>query len=326
MQVNTVGFQQTLAELKMQIDRCLGMLISEYCHFDGDPLQIQLAMNDAVLSGGKRIRAAISLMTTSALGGDVVSAMMPACAVELIHAYSLVHDDLPAMDDDDMRRGRPSCHIAYGEAAAILVGDALQALAFEAIANAERLQADGRATLSAKQRLDCVRELAVAAGARGMVGGQAYDICHFSNKDIDRGVTVQSKPMMKSTSGSNTDADDIVKDRITTCHRGKTAAMFRAATAVGAICTSAESHVIKQMADFGEHIGMAFQFADDRIDNDFPEHDSWLLSSCESYCDLATAAIREFDLAEYPISVLPEMIRERGRNPRSAEVVGAGAG
>jgi len=132
------------------------------------PCRLHKAMRYAVLQGGKRLRPLLVYLTGQTLNIPQSQLDAPACALELIHAYSLVHDDLPAMDDDDLRRGKPTCHKAFDEATAILVGDALQTLAFQTLSRAPKL--------SAKQRLNMIESLSIAAGSRGMVGGQALDM------------------------------------------------------------------------------------------------------------------------------------------------------
>ncbi|MFN3786263.1 MAG: polyprenyl synthetase family protein, partial [Thiothrix sp.] len=134
------------------------------------PAHLHAAMRYAVLDGGKRMRPLLVYATGEMLGVDAATLDIPAAAIELIHVYSLVHDDLPAMDDDDLRRGKPSCHKAFDEATAILVGDALQALAFQLLASHPYLR------VAAQQRLQMIEQLAHAAGSRGMVGGQALDL------------------------------------------------------------------------------------------------------------------------------------------------------
>jgi geranylgeranyl diphosphate synthase type II len=189
------------------------------------------AMRYAVQSGGKRIRPLLTLATTDALGGDVDAALPAACAVELIHAYSLVHDDLPAMDDDDLRRGRPTVHIAFDEATAILAGDALQSLAFEWIADAQ---------LPPATRLSMVRRLATASGFRGMVGGQAYDM---------------------GSTGASLSLPDLER-----LHRGKTGALLSAAVDLGALAAGASEHTKGQLSSYGRALGLAFQIVDDLLD------------------------------------------------------------
>ena len=187
------------------------------------------------LAGGKRIRAMLVYMAAQACGtpqqGNGI-ADTAAAAVELIHCYSLIHDDLPAMDDDDLRRGKPSCHIRFGEATAILAGDALQALAFELLA------CDGEA--SANLRLNLVRQLSQAAGANGMVGGQAIDLA-----------VVDQTP----------DYEALVN-----MHRLKTGALIEAATLMGCLCGGGNDSQARALRQYAQAIGLAFQVIDDILD------------------------------------------------------------
>lgn len=195
--------------------------------------RLQTAMRYSVLGGGKRIRPALSLAAASALGQPMDAALVPACAVELIHAYSLVHDDLPAMDNDELRRGRPTAHIAFDEATAILAGDALQALAFEWLAEAPEIEAPAR--------LAMIRELAHASGHSGMVGGQAIDL-----ESVGKSLTLAQLESM---------------------HRHKTGALIEASVRIGALTAPG---VTKQSLDaltaYAKALGLAFQVQDDLLD------------------------------------------------------------
>jgi geranylgeranyl pyrophosphate synthase len=185
--------------------------------------------------GGKRIRPCLVYFAAQAVADSesLDSALdYAACAIELIHTYSLIHDDLPAMDDDDLRRGRPSLHKAYDEATAILVGDGLQARAFELLA-----QAPG---VSDAQRIAMIRALAAAAGLQGMVGGQYIDI-------------------------QATDSD-MTLEQLQAMHSLKTGALIRAALAVGGIVAGADKQQLSALDDYGAHIGLAFQVVDDILD------------------------------------------------------------
>ena len=195
------------------------------------PATIHKAMRYSVFSGGKRIRPIICLSTVEALGGRARDAIPLAVALELLHTYTLIHDDLPCMDDDDLRRGKPTCHMVFGEANAILAGDALQALAFEVLASAKAL----------KHRPNMlVAELAYAAGSRGLVGGQVEDLA-FDNR----------RPAVKS---------------IEFIHLHKTACLFRAAARMGAIVVNATAGQLHALTEYGVNLGMAFQIADDLLD------------------------------------------------------------
>ena len=192
------------------------------------------AMRYSTLAGGKRVRPILVYATGEALGASLELLDAAAAAVELIHVYSLVHDDLPAMDNDDLRRGRPTCHRAFDEATAILVGDALQARAFEVLAN-------GPASVPAAARLEMLRVLADAIGTRGMAGGQAIDL-----------------EAVKQLLG---------KPELERMHRQKTGALIQASVLLGAI--SAGSQDIQEraaLAEFGAEIGLAFQIQDDILD------------------------------------------------------------
>ena len=191
-----------------------------------DPL-LKEAMAYA-LEGGKRLRGSIVLAFSEALGGSPDGALDFAAAVEMVHAYSLVHDDLPCMDNDDYRRGRLSCHKKYGYATALLVGDALLTLAFEAI---------GSSAAPPGLALSALQELAQAAGASGMVGGQVMDLA-LTPKDAD-------------------------PDRIREMYRLKTGAMFRASAAIGAIMAGAGEEEVQAARDWGSSFGYAFQILDD---------------------------------------------------------------
>jgi len=192
-------------------------------------------MRYAVLGGGKRLRPILVQATGSALGAPAARLDAPAAAVEIIHAYSLVHDDLPAMDDDALRRGRPTCHVAFGEATAILAGDALQALAFEVLAG-DALLADAPELLA-----DMLHTLAAACGSQGMAGGQALDLAAVRGK--------------------------LTADELERMHVYKTGALIRASVRLGALaagCCSADT--LEPLERYGHCIGLAFQIRDDILD------------------------------------------------------------
>jgi geranylgeranyl diphosphate synthase type II len=195
------------------------------------PERLHEAMRYAVLNGGKRVRASLVYMTGTALGADVKRLDVPACAVELIHAYSLVHDDLPSMDDDDLRRGVPTCHIAFDEATALLAGDALQTLAFELLANVP----------DPARAASMVGALARASGAAGMAGGQAIDLASVGQK--------------------------IEYTALRNMHEMKTGALIRGAVRLGALAADDIDDATLTMLDqYGHRIGLAFQIQDDILD------------------------------------------------------------
>lgn len=211
--------------------------LDRYTQFDADcPARLREAIRYALLAPGKRLRPRLVLMACEACGGDVDAAMPAACAVEMVHAYSLVHDDLPAMDDDDLRRGRPTCHKAFDEATAILVGDALLARAFDMMA-AELQPASVAAA--------CCAILGRAAGATALVGGQAADL-----------------EMAASKSCGNFGGVNELK----AIHRRKTGALIRASLELGGCVAGGSTDELTALVGYGERIGLAFQIVDDVLD------------------------------------------------------------
>ena len=198
------------------------------------PQRLHEAMRYAVLDGGKRVRPLLAFAAGELAGAEQGRADVAAAAVELIHAYSLVHDDMPCMDDDVLRRGKPTCHKQYDEATALLVGDALQTLAFQLLAE-HRLNDD------AMRQLEMVRLLALASGSRGMAGGQAIDLA-----SVGKSLTLPELEFM---------------------HIHKTGALIRAAVLLGAHCGSRlETAQMDKLDHFGKLIGLAFQVVDDVLD------------------------------------------------------------
>lgn len=190
---------------------------------------LQEAMAYSLLAGGKRLRPLLVYATGQALGAPLEACDRPAMAVELIHTYSLIHDDLPAMDDDDLRRGRPTCHKAFDEATAILAGDALQVLALEILADAAQPAA-----------LALVQTLAAASGTRGMVAGQMLDL------------QGEGQPLTLA--------------QLEQLHRHKTGALIRAAVRMGALVAGAEQPVLAALDTYADALGLAFQVQDDLLD------------------------------------------------------------
>ena len=197
------------------------------------PVALHAAMRHLLFPGGKRLRPALALAAAEAVGARPEAALPIAVAVELVHTYSLVHDDLPCMDDDDERRGRPTVHGAFGEAVAVLAGDALLAEAFAALAG-EPGAPDG------ERRLAALRELAFAAGSRALVGGQADDLA-FDARGADAA-------------------------RVESVHARKSAALIAASIAGGAWLGGAPPALVARLRRFGERVGIAFQIADDLLD------------------------------------------------------------
>lgn len=223
-------FNQYLGSCQIRIDSYLGQRL----HTDQPRLdRLFSAIRYSVTNGGKRIRPMLAYASCEALQGDAARADVVAAAVEMIHAYSLIHDDLPAMDDDDLRRGQPTCHRAFDEATAILAGDALHAMAFDWLADA--------AVFDPAVRLRMIQLLAFAAGPGGMVGGQAIDL------------------------GAVGQALDIAA--LENMHRQKTGALIRAAVQLGALASGqvSEAHLLA-LGTYADCIGLAFQVQDDIID------------------------------------------------------------
>ena len=198
------------------------------------PVQLHRAMRYSLLAGGKRLRPVLTLAAGEAFGADTDDLMPAACAIEMIHTYSLIHDDLPAMDNDDLRRGRPTCHKAFGEAVAILAGDALLTQAF-------RVLASDSPKRNAERQVQVIREVATAAGTvEALIGGQMADI---------------------ESEGKNVDAamlEDI--------HHSKTGAMITASVVVGGLIAGANEDQIDNLRQYDKGIGLAFQIADDILD------------------------------------------------------------
>ena len=190
------------------------------------------AMRYAVLDGGKRLRPLLVLAACQAVSGQASAALRAAVAVELIHAYSLVHDDMPCMDNDVLRRGKPTVHVQYGQALAMLAGDAMQALAFEVLTAADDVPLPVQARLCAL--------LACAAGHAGMAGGQAIDLASVG------------RPL----------AEEVLRDM----HRRKTGALLKASVMMGAACGEASPRAARSLEAYGEAVGLAFQVVDDILD------------------------------------------------------------
>ncbi len=220
------------------------------------PALIADAMRYSLLAGGKRLRPILTLAAAESVdvrndpGRDLTgspSAMPAACAVELIHTYSLIHDDLPSMDDDDVRRGRPTAHVVYGDAVAILAGDALLTHAFEVLARPEAEETPPRLA----RRLRAIARLAGAAGAAGMVGGQVLDVEATGNLTIV---------------GDGRAAPETGHEALREIHERKTGALIGAAAAIGAILAGADHPTVAAIDAYSTHLGLAFQIVDDILD------------------------------------------------------------
>jgi geranylgeranyl diphosphate synthase, type II len=216
-------------EDRVAVDAHLGKLLPS----EGtQPASIHQAMRYSVLAGGKRIRPILLLETARIFESDITPALHPACAIEFIHTYSLIHDDLPALDNDDLRRGRPTCHKVFGEALAILAGDALQTQAYEVLARLE---------CPAEARVKIIEEIARGTGTRdGMIGGQVVDL------EAER-----SQP---------------TAEMLEYIHRAKTAALITASLVSGGLYAGAKDNEARKLRAFGHSIGLAFQIVDDVLD------------------------------------------------------------
>lgn len=191
------------------------------------------AMNYSLEAGGKRVRPALVYAFCEALGGSLTSAIAPACAIEMIHTFSLIHDDLPAMDNDDFRRGKPSCHKKFGEAMAILAGDALSVLPYVIIADSPDLTAD--------QKVLIISVLANSVGRDGMIGGQVIDML-------------------------NEERSDVTEEELRNMYRCKTGQLIAVSCVMGAICADASRETLRSAAEYGLRLGLAFQIIDDILD------------------------------------------------------------
>jgi geranylgeranyl diphosphate synthase type II len=220
-----------LARRAAEVNQSLAALVPSE---ETPPEKLHRAMLYSLFAGGKRLRPAVVLASGEAMGATTEDLLPAACAIEMIHTYSLIHDDLPSMDNDDLRRGLPTCHKAFGEATAILAGDALLTLAFRVLANESTAQ-------DPERRLGVINEFAAAAGSfHGMIAGQMADI-ENEGKQVDA-YTLES------------------------IHRAKTGALIGASAAVGGIIAGASYDEIARLRSYGQMIGLAFQIADDILD------------------------------------------------------------
>ncbi len=225
-------FEDRMRDYQSRVERALEAWLPSDT---AEPENLHKAMRYAVLGGGKRIRPILVYASGEAFGVDPQALDGPACAVEMIHAYSLVHDDLPAMDDDDLRRGRPTCHRAFDEATAILAGDALQALAFHVLAH------DPDIIVDPGQRIRMIDTLAVASGSRGMAGGQAIDLAA-----VGRSLSLE---------------------QLETMHNHKTGALIRASVELGGLSQpDVDESALDRISRCAQYIGLAFQIRDDILD------------------------------------------------------------
>ena len=225
-----VPLPEFLTQARKLVDSQLDLLLPAE---SASPVNIHAAIRWSVFAGGKRFRPSLLLAVGETFGAARESLVTTACALEMIHTYSLVHDDLPSMDNDDLRRGRPTCHVRFGEATAILAGDALLTLAFKTVAQ--------DAKLSATQRALLISEIAAAAGTPdGMVAGQAYDL--------------------------EAEARNVAANELEKIHRLKTGALITAAARCGAIIADASTATLQAVTDYASQLGLLFQITDDLLD------------------------------------------------------------
>jgi geranylgeranyl diphosphate synthase type II len=219
-----------LGEIQRLIDSRLDQLLPSE---SVPPTKVHAAVRWSVFAGGKRFRPVLVRAVGETFGADTTSLLDTACALEMIHTYSLIHDDLPSMDDDDLRRGRATCHVRFGEATAILAGDALQTLAFKTVSEDEHL--------SAEKRTKLIQQIALASGTpQGMVAGQAYDL--------------------------EAESREVSDDELEQIHRLKTGALIVAAARCGAIVADASDSELMAITDYAGQLGLLFQITDDLLD------------------------------------------------------------
>lgn len=231
MSSQTVSLDKKLESLREQVNEALERVIESRSDC---PQRLRDAMAHSLLAGGKRLRPLLVLLACEVCGGDVVAAMPAACALEMVHTYSLIHDDLPAMDDDDLRRGQPTCHVQFDEATAILAGDALLTLAFELMA---------RDVQPPAVAAECCYDLAAAAGYCGMVGGQMADL--------------QAEQLSVEQSSV---------EQLEAIHRRKTGRLLISAMSLGARIGGATENQQNCLEKYGQSLGLAFQITDDLLD------------------------------------------------------------
>jgi len=227
---DTSDFDDFMQRCQSQIEAALEQRLPAV---DKDPKKLHEAMRYSALQGGKRVRPMLVYAAGQAVGATIGTLDSPACAIELIHVYSLIHDDLPAMDDDDLRRGRPTCHKAFDDATAILAGDALQPLAFQILGNDEQIPDSSR--------IKMIQVLTQASGSMGMAGGQAIDL--------------------------ESEGQQLTLPALENMHARKTGALILASLQLGALCNPQTSDLqLNALETYGKHIGLAFQIKDDILD------------------------------------------------------------
>lgn len=281
-----------LAEVRSAIDRELDRRLSPP---HGDPGRLGEAMHYAATGPGKRLRPAIAIAAAEACGGTRQAALPVAAAIEMLHAYTLVHDDLPAMDDDVERRGRPTVHIAFGEAIAILAGDGLLTAAFGALG-----EIGARAG-------DAVRVLAQRAGSRELLRGQAIDITQHARTS---GASPGGAPTPNRTGAVDAPSNPTFA-AIEDMHAAKTGALFAAAAELGGISAGATPEICTALGHYGLAIGIAFQHADDRDDAELLDHAATASSRMAELCASARAHIAPLGNRAAQLDAIAAWIKSR---------------
>lgn len=246
------SFEQAAHELRPQIEEALDRYTRYHA---GCPARLAESMRYSLLAPGKRLRPLLVLMAAEACGGNIGNAMPAACAVEMIHCYSLIHDDLPAMDNDDLRRGRPTNHKVYGEAMAILAGDSLLTRAFEIVARDVQPPAIAAA---------CCATLGDASGAAALVGGQADDI--LGEQGHAGGDHVGEDQATYRGNEEKKDLTEQLLSALESIHERKTGAIFLVSLRLGGLTAAAAPNQIHVLEEYGRRLGLAFQIADDLLD------------------------------------------------------------
>ncbi|HEY0139177.1 MAG TPA: polyprenyl synthetase family protein [Nannocystis sp.] len=276
MTTTTFDLTAYLSDRRRQADEALARALPELG--PDDPGKLKEGMQYAVLQGGKRMRPMITIAACEAAGGSIAAALPASCALEMIHAYSLVHDDLPAMDNDLERRGRPTVHVAFGHGHAILIGDALLTRAFEILGR-------GVAGIAGDRIAAAITYLAHHAGIHGMVGGQALDIEHGQN--------ILSLELLERV------------------HALKTGALYAAGGAMGALCGGANDAQVRDLESWGLKFGIAFQHADDILDDDQQALRAQALARVDELVSECDALAEQFGPRAEPLRALSKWVKDR---------------
>ncbi len=276
MTTTTFDLTAYLSDRRRQADEALARALPELG--PDDPGKLKEGMQYAVLQGGKRMRPMITIAACEAAGGSIAAALPASCALEMIHAYSLVHDDLPAMDNDLERRGRPTVHVAFGHGHAILIGDALLTRAFEVLGR-------GVSGIPGERIAAAMTYLAHHAGIHGMVGGQALDIEHGQN--------ILSLELLERV------------------HALKTGALYAAGGAMGALCGGASDAQVRDLEAWGLKFGIAFQHADDILDDDQQTLRAQALARVDELVSECDALAEQFGARAEPLRALSRWVKDR---------------